>query len=130
MKKYKALCNVREFLNYPGFHGGATIQFYVEDMRERKARGEAPNLYINEPRVIFEVSDCSQSCRLEFNLYSDEQRANSLFKADMLLKGVQEFRDKLYQATEIYVEQSKAVKKKNKKAKKKGKKSDPMAVGL
>jgi hypothetical protein len=81
------------FLNLPGFHDGEYVYTYVEDTSERglvRANGcddpqctRCPHNF--EPEMILELTDCCGRVELEFDLDSEEGRANSLHKIDTLL---------------------------------------------
>ena len=96
---YRARVNERWFLNLPGFHGGAYVVAYVEDTSEC---GPRPNPYCDddcsdcpenfEPRMILEIADCSERVNLEFDVDSEEARANSLHKLDTLIAALRVFR--------------------------------------
>jgi hypothetical protein len=91
---YRARVNERVFLNLPGFHGGAYVVAYVEDT---SARGlldcdECKEREDFEPRTILEIADCNDSIQLEFEIYSEARRANSLHKLDTLIAALRVFR--------------------------------------
>jgi hypothetical protein len=96
---YRACVNERVFLNLPGFHGGAYVVAYVEDTRDRHPQpeqwcdedcDECPHNF--EPRMELEITDCYERVNLEFDIDSDEARANSLHKLDTLIAGLRVFR--------------------------------------
>jgi hypothetical protein len=96
---YRARVNERTLLNLPGFHGGAFIYVFVEDTSERGLRrcrceGEC-KCHNFEPRTILEIADCDERISLEFDLYSDESRDNSLHKLDTLVAALSLFRNAL-----------------------------------
>jgi hypothetical protein len=93
---YRARANERTLLNLPGFHGGAFVYVFVEDTSERELRrcrcdGECKCRNF-EPRMILEVADCSERIALEFDIYSNESRDNSLHKLDTLVAALGLFR--------------------------------------
>ena len=45
-----------------------------------------------EPRMILEIADCSERVNLEFDVDSEEARANSLHKLDTLIAALRVFR--------------------------------------
>jgi hypothetical protein len=96
---YRARVNERWFLNLPGFHHGAYVAVYVEDTADRGLeecgcsdldcqRGP----WNFEPRMILEIADCSERIDLEFDVDSEEGRANSLHKLDTLIAAIRVFR--------------------------------------
>lgn len=108
---YRARFNAREFLNYPGFHGGAYVLAYVEDTSERDpvAADWDPRLLLEpDPRVILEISDCSNRIELEFEVTSEAQRANSLHKIDTLIEVLTRFRSALAEEAGLYAERQAA----------------------
>ena len=96
MIPYRARVNERWFLNLPGFHGGAYVLAYVEDTSGRGLQHceecdecEPDNF---EPRTILEIADCDRRIELEFEVYSERRRANSLHKLDTLITALRVFR--------------------------------------
>src|SRR5712691_9434742 len=95
---YRARVDVRRFLNLSGFHEGAYVVAYVEDtsgreITKRDAFGYEGSRYVNpRPRVILEISDCSNRINLEFELDSELHVENSLHKVDVLVAALAEFR--------------------------------------
>ena len=94
---YRARFNERAFLNLPGFHGGAHVVAYVEDTSARGLHDcdecNAPENF--EPRTILEIADCNDRIQLEFEVYSEVRRANSLHKLDTLITALRVFRQGL-----------------------------------
>jgi hypothetical protein len=104
---YRARVNERVFLNLPGFHGGAYVLAYLEDTRERgliecddPACTRCPRNF--EPQIVLELADCYRQIELEFELDSEEGRANSLHKLDTLLAALRVFRKGLVDEFEEY----------------------------
>ena len=107
---YRARVNERVFLNLPGFHGGAYVLTYVEDTSERDlvrdggcedpTCTECPHNF--EPRMILELSDCTNWIELAFDVDSKAGRANSLHKLDTLLAALRVFRQGLVDEFEPY----------------------------
>jgi len=96
---YRARVDERWFLNLPGFHGGAYVVAYVEDTSDCGPRrnpycdDDCPDCPENfEPRMILEIADCYKRVNLEFDLDSEEARANSLHKLDTLIAALRVFR--------------------------------------
>ena len=96
---YRARVNERWFLNLPGFHGGAYVVAYVEDTSDCGPRRnpccdddctDCPQNF--EPRMILEIADCYKRVDLEFDVDSEEARANSLHKLDTLVAALRVFR--------------------------------------
>jgi hypothetical protein len=97
---YRARVNERWFLNLPGFHGGAYVVAYVEDTSECGLRrdpycddddcSDCPGNF--EPRMILEIADCNRRVNLEFDVDSEEGRANSLHKLNTLISALRVFR--------------------------------------
>ena len=105
---YRARVNERTLLNLPGFHGGAFVYVYVEDTSERPLRRRGCEEgckccpYNFEPRMILEIADCDERIALEFDMYSDEARENSLHKLDTLVAALGAFREALTAEFEPY----------------------------
>jgi hypothetical protein len=104
---YRARVNERWFLNLPGFHGGAYVVAYVEDTTECGPRQFCdddctccPDNF--EPRMILEIADCSDRINLEFEIYSEARRANSLHKLDTLISALRVFRTGIVEEFEQY----------------------------
>ena len=96
---YRARVNERWFLNLPGFHGGAYVVAFVEDTTECGPRrkhycdDDCPDCPHNfEPRTILEIADCCERVNLEFDLDTEQARANSLHKLDTLISALRVFR--------------------------------------
>lgn len=74
---------IREFLNKPGHHSTGHILAYVEKTDvNRKYSGS----------VGFTLADCSRQIDLAFDLDNADDRENSLYKLDLLIKSLQQFR--------------------------------------
>jgi hypothetical protein len=106
---YRARVNERWFLNLPGFHGGAYVVAYVEDTSGRglqygpdcdESCEKCP--YNFEPRMILEISDCTDRINLEFDVDSEARVANSLHKLDTLIAALRVFREGIVQEAELY----------------------------
>jgi hypothetical protein len=89
----------RCFLNLPGFYSGAYVIAYVEDTRGRgPERGTECGAdctkcpYNFEPDMTLEIADCDDRIDLEFDVDSEEGRANSLHKLDTLITALRVFR--------------------------------------
>lgn len=125
MKKYKTRVDHREFLNLPGFHGGASVYAYIEDTSERdvcdgtkncsdysyreEVQEHAPH-HFGDGRMILEVRDCSNDISLDFQLDTASQRQNSFYKIDTLITALMDFRQGM-------VEEAALVRKRDKKVK-------------
>ena len=105
---YRARVNERVFLNLPGFHGGAYVFVYVEDTSERGLVHGCDDPFCTdcpdnfEPRMIVELADRWDRVELEFDIDSEEGRANSLHKIDTLLAALRVFRQGLVDEFEPY----------------------------
>jgi hypothetical protein len=106
---YRARVNERWFPNLPGFHGGAYVVAFVEDTSECSPRRDpycedgcscCPANF--EPRMILEIADCHRRVNLEFDIESDEARANSLHKLDSLISALRVFRAGVEEEFEHY----------------------------
>ena len=73
----------RDWLNQPDYSGNAYIDAAVYS-RDRYAGHGA-----------LSIADCSRAITLEFNLDDERDRANSLYKIDLLLKTLKEFKKAL-----------------------------------
>jgi hypothetical protein len=96
---YRARVDERWFLNLPGFHRGAYIVAYVENTADRGPQtgvhcdDDCEHCPFNfEPRMILEISDCTDRINLEFDVDSEAGRANSLHKLDTLIAALRVFR--------------------------------------
>ena len=108
---YRARVNERWFLNLPGFHAGAYVVAYVEDTSDCGPRRDAycadddctqcPANF--EPRMTLEIADCYKRVNLDFDVDSEEARANSLHKLDTLLAALSVFRKGIVEESEQYV---------------------------
>jgi hypothetical protein len=79
---------VRRFLNRRGHQAGAYLLASVRDTsRERGS-------YV-EPDVEFDLADCNRVVSLDFPLYTERERRNSLAKVALLADVVARFRDAL-----------------------------------
>jgi hypothetical protein len=108
---YRARVDERRFLNLPGFHYTAYVVAYVEDTSMRGLQygphcdDDCPECPRNfEPRMIFEIADCSERINLEFDVDSEAGRANSLHKLDTLLAALRVFREGIVAEFEPYDE--------------------------
>lgn len=104
MKEYKARVALDKFLNYPGHHDSAFVRVYVEDTTERDIDRKNPTGYEGNPnpRLVFEVADCSNRINLYFELDSPEHRRNSFHKIDTLIEALSAFRDGLVAESTLY----------------------------
>lgn len=92
LNPYRARVTRREFLNLPGFHADAYVVAYVEDTEEREIQKSYSTWRNPEPRLILEISDCSNRISLEFELDNALNRKNSFHKIDTLIEVLTEFR--------------------------------------
>jgi hypothetical protein len=107
---YRSRVNERWFLNLPGFHAGAYVVAYVEDTEDCGLRRDpycrnddctcCPANF--EPRMTLEIADCYKRVNLEFDADSEEARANSLHKLDILITALRVFRTGLEEEFELY----------------------------
>ena len=108
---YRGRVNERWFLNLPGFHAGAYVVAYVEDTSDC---GPRRDVYCTdddctqcpanfEPRMTLEIADCYKRVNLDFDVDSEEARANSLHKLDTLLAALSVFRKGIVEESEQYV---------------------------
>ena len=107
---YRSRVNERWFLNLPGFHAGAYVVAYVEDTEDCGLRRD-PYCHDDdcaccpanfEPRMTLEIADCYKRVNLEFDADSEEARANSLHKLDILITALRVFRKGLEEEFELY----------------------------
>lgn len=92
---YKARVDERHFLNLPGFHAGASVVAYVEDTSDRQPRCDQKWDRNPQPRLILDISDCSNRISLEFEIDDALARMNSFHKIDTLIGALKEFREGL-----------------------------------
>jgi hypothetical protein len=76
-------------LNRPGLYGDAFVRVFVEDTTARRRRGH------RDPRLVLQIADCVNTIHLEFSLETAQLRENSLFKVDILLRALHDFREAL-----------------------------------
>jgi hypothetical protein len=106
---YRARVNERWFLNLPGFHRGAYIVAYVEDTTDRGLEtgvdcdDDCEHCPYNfEPRMILEISDCTDRINLEFDVDLEAGRVNSLHKLDTLIAALRVFRSGIVEEFDEY----------------------------
>jgi hypothetical protein len=92
LNPHRARVSRREFLNLPGFHADAYVVAYVEDTHEHEIKKSYSTWRNPEPRLILEISDCSNRINLEFEVDNALNRKNSFHKIDTLIEVLQEFR--------------------------------------
>jgi hypothetical protein len=117
---YQARVDVRRFLNFPGFHDGAYVVAYVEDTSQRPIvrrnvfDGGPQKAYVNpRPRVILEIAHCANRINLEFDVSSELDVENSLYKLDTLVDTLIEMRRGLVEEARLYREREPDVKQRN-----------------
>jgi hypothetical protein len=74
---------IRRFLNRPGMNAGAHV---IVEVPERASSGDEP---------AFILADCSRTVRLDFGTYTEQERENALYKAELLVEAITRFRDAL-----------------------------------
>lgn len=89
-------------LNRPGYYGDAHVRVFVEDTSGRRPKRRLRRSAPPSPRLVLQISDCSNEINLEFDLSSAGLRENSLYKIDTLLGALQRFRDGLVAEAELY----------------------------
>lgn len=111
--KYYTRVDFRRFLNGPGHHAGAAIHAYIEDTtpRSRRMEKETDRYYRGDkdtdfrnpsPKIILEISDCSNKTLLELDLGSDTTNCNTFHKIDTLIEGLTDLREGLDQEMRMY----------------------------
>jgi len=108
-RSYRARVDNREFLNLPGFHGSAVVNAYVEDTSERQLPIEGRRAHNITPRLILELSDCSQRVHYELEVHSDLALENSLHKLEVMITALQQVADALSEEAFLYHERQKLV---------------------
>jgi hypothetical protein len=103
-RSYRARVDKRELLNLPGFHGTAVVNAYVEDTSERELPTEGRRACNIKPRVILELSDCSQRVGYELEVDSDLALENSLHKLDVMIATLLQVADALPEEALLYQE--------------------------
>jgi hypothetical protein len=92
-----ARVDVDILLNRPQFDGGASVRAYVQDTsRHAFGRRRLP-----KPRLILQISDCSNEIGLEFSVSSYDVRENSLHKIETLIDALVQFRAGLAAEAEL-----------------------------
>ena len=84
-------------LNRPAFDGGASVRAFVQDTSRHSARRRR----LPTPRLILQISDCTNEISLEFSVASYEVRENSLHKIETLLDALAQFRAGLAAEAEL-----------------------------
>jgi hypothetical protein len=87
----------RTLLNRPAFDGGAHVRVYVEDTSNRKLRRRR----LPSPRLKLRIADCVNVINLEFSVDTPELRENSLYKIEMLIAALEQFRAGLAAEAEL-----------------------------
>jgi hypothetical protein len=95
---------IRQFLNRPGWHGKAALIASVEDTSKLP---EDALRFPRLPDVYLSISDCSRECSLEFDLDTRDGQANSLYKLDTLIYGLERFRHAIEAEIELYNQRQK-----------------------
>lgn len=81
---YRARLDERAFLNLPGFHGSAVVTAYVEDTSKRELPMlEGRRAHNLDPRLILELSDCSERVSYQLEVHSAFALENSLHKVEV-----------------------------------------------
>ncbi len=96
-----ARIDLDRLLNRPGYHADAHVRVYVEDTSGRKLRLWRS---LPEPRIEFEITDCINAIRLEFDVSSVGSRENSLYKLDTLLDAIAAFRTAVQAEAELHAQ--------------------------
>lgn len=86
--------NVREWLNLEGHHGNAYITATVPEVPEDRQLDGYWLPYISGGSI--DIADCNRRISLSFDIGDDDGATeNSLYKLDLLLSTLQEFREHL-----------------------------------
>lgn len=97
---------LREFLNLPGWHGRASLIAEVENTSRLR---QAELRFRREPEVFLCISDCSNQCEFAFDLATAAGQRNSLHKVDVLLAGLERFREALVVEIELFNERQETI---------------------
>lgn len=111
MTPYKAAYQCDKFLNLPGFHEGAYIRCYVEDITDREFDAQ----YDIAPRVIFEIADCDKRVSFDFEFSSELRRKNNIYKINNLIDALTGLKKALVQQNKIAANKIKEYENKKKK---------------
>ena len=102
---YRARVDERKFLNLRGLHGSAAVNAYVEDTSDRELpMMEGRRAHNFTPRVIVELSDCSQRVTYELAVCSDLVLENSLHKLEVIISALQHVAGALAEEAFLYQE--------------------------
>lgn len=93
MARQKYRYYVRKFLNKHHQHSTGFVWIVVPQTDPNKPHDRCD--------IEFRIADCSRQIDLDFDMYSPEDRRNSLYKADLLLDAVTQFRDALLEECAI-----------------------------
>jgi hypothetical protein len=85
-REKKTRLSVRRFLNNPGHQSGAYILIYVEDSdtEEYEAYQQGSDGFF-DPEITLELKDCDRAISFEFQLGTESNRENSMFKVNTLI---------------------------------------------
>jgi hypothetical protein len=84
--------HIRRFLNRRGFHAGAYIHAVVPDSTTCRDP-ECGHRWCVDPVLI--ISDCDRVTSFDFDIDSPGGRQNSLYKIDVLIESLAQFREAL-----------------------------------
>jgi hypothetical protein len=84
--------HIRRFLNRRGFHAGAFIQAVVPDSTTCREAG-CQHRWCVDP--VLRISDCYRVASFDFDLDTPGARQNSLYKIDVLIETLIQFREAL-----------------------------------
>jgi hypothetical protein len=82
--------HIRRFLNRRGFHAGAFIQAVVPDSTTCRDP-DCEHRWCVDPVLL--ISDCYRVTSLDFDLTTAGGRRNSLYKIDVLIDTLTQFRE-------------------------------------
>lgn len=97
-RRVRYRCSIRQFLNRPGHHGTAAVIACVENT-DRLAKEELR--YGRRPHVYLSISDCLREVKLQFDLQTTSQQANSLYKVKTLVDALTKFRTALEEEIDL-----------------------------
>jgi hypothetical protein len=80
---------VREFLNIPGFHSTAYVHAEVTNTSPEFNSDGTENLEVGY--LSFTLSDCTRQIHLSLDMHGQEERNNTRYKLDLLMKSMNDF---------------------------------------
>jgi len=91
-RKEKVIFNKREFINKPGHHSMAHIIASIVKSNHGNENIEEGDSWVE---IDLSLADCSRTINLSIDYGNKEERDNSLYKVDVLINTLTDFRSAL-----------------------------------